>query len=100
MFKSSDTMKVLLVALMAISISAKAQLSCTSKVTTTFSFTGGVQTWTVPAGITSITIKTRGATGGLAPSTANSAGGGAIMEADYTVTPGQVVTIMPEGQVD
>jgi hypothetical protein len=91
-------MKLLLVALMAISISAKAQLSCTGKITAPlFNFTGGVQTFTVPAGVTTITIKTRGATGGLAPSSGNSAGGGAIMEADYTVTPGQVVTILVGG---
>ena len=90
-------MKILLLMLMAISISAKAQLSCASKITTTLNFTGGVQTFTVPAGITSITIKTRGATGGLAPSTGNFAGGGAIMEADYTVAPGQIVTILVGG---
>jgi hypothetical protein len=91
-------MKILLLAMLAISISAKAQLSCASKVTVNFNYTGGVQTWTVPVGITSITIKTQGASGGLAPSTANSAGGGAVIEADYTVIPGQVVTILVGGR--
>ena len=91
-------MKVLLLAMLAISISAEAQLSCASKVTVNFSFTGGVQTWTVPTGITSITIKTTGATGGLASAATNSAGSGAIIEADYTVVPGQVVTILVGGR--
>ena len=91
-------MKILLLAMLAISISAKAQLSCASKVTVNFNYTGSVQTWTVPVGITSITVKTRGASGGLASATANSAGSGAVIEADYTVVPGQVVTILVGGR--
>ena len=74
-----------------------AQLSCAGKTTVNFNFTGAAQTFTVPAGVTTITIKTRGATGGLASATANSAGGGAIIEGDYAVTPGQVVTILVGG---
>ena len=49
------------------------------------------------AGVTTITIKTRGATGGLASASANSAGGGAVIEADYAVSAGQVVTILVGG---
>jgi hypothetical protein len=91
-------MKYFLPVLLLLSLSVKAQLSCSGKITFNFSFTGGIQTWTVPAGITSITIKTQGASGGLAPGFANMAGGGAIMEADYTVSPGQVVTILVGGR--
>lgn len=79
-------------------LSGHSQLSCSGKVSFNFSFTGGVQTWTVPAGITSITIKTQGASGGLASSATNSAGGGAVIEADYAVVPGQVVTILVGGR--
>ena len=74
-----------------------AQLSCSGFTTTTFNFTGGVQTFTVPAGVTSIRIKTTGANGGLASATANSAGGGAIIEGQYSVTPGALVTILVGG---
>lgn len=98
LFINSITMKILIPALLFLSISAKAQLSCASKITVNFNFTGGVQTWAVPAGVTIITIKTRGATGGLAPTPANSAGGGAVMEADYTVVAGQIVTILVGGR--
>ena len=35
----------------------------------TFGYTGGQQTWTVPAGVTSITVKAWGAQGGGAPAT-------------------------------
>ncbi len=75
----------------------KAQLSCTGLLTQTFNYTGGVQTWTIPSDVTTITIKTRGASGGLAPSSANNAGGGAIMEAEYNVTGGSTVTILVGG---
>jgi len=75
----------------------EAQLSCSGLITQTFNYTGGVQTWTIPSDVTSITIKTRGASGGLAPSASNNAGGGAIMEATYNVTGGTVVTILVGG---
>ncbi len=59
-------------------------------VTQTFSYTGAVQTFTVPAGVTSIDIDTRGAQGG-----GNGGGGrGARMNATYSVTPGQVLNIV------
>ena len=77
--------------------SAIAQLSCTGFTQAPFNFTGGVQTFTVPAGVTSIRIKTTGASGGLASATANSAGGGATIEGEYTVTPGALVTILVGG---
>lgn len=83
---------------LVLTLSGHSQLSCSGKVSFNFSFTGGVQTWTVPAGITSITIKTQGASGGLASSAVNSAGGGAVIEADYTVVPGQLVTILVGGR--
>lgn len=91
-------MRTFLFLLLLVSLSAKGQLSCAGKITVNFSFTGGVQTWTVPSGITTITIKTMGASGGLAPGAANNAGGGAVIEADYTVIPGQVVTILVGGR--
>lgn len=50
----------------------------------TFNYTGSVQTFTVPPGITSITIDAKGAQGG------NSNGGkGARMIGTFTVTPGE-----------
>jgi hypothetical protein len=76
---------------------AYAQLSCTGFTSATFNFTGAPQTWTVPAGVTSIIIKAKGASGGLCPSTGFSAGGGAIIEGEYTVTPGSTVTILVAG---
>ncbi len=60
--------------------------------TQTFNFTGTPQTFTVPAGVTSITIDALGAQGG---GSFNGAGGlGARMNATYAVTPGQVLTII------
>jgi hypothetical protein len=75
-----------------------AQLSCTGFTTATFNFTGAAQTWVVPAGVTSIRIKTQGASGGLASLTANTAGGGAVIEGEYVVTPGSTITILVGGR--
>ena len=60
--------------------------------TATFNYTGGVQTWTVPAGACTITIDAYGAQGGDNPGW--SGGLGARMKGDFTVTPGQVLTII------
>ncbi len=63
--------------------------------TSTFIYTGSVQTWTVPAGVTSIIIDAQGAAGGAAipdygPSTP---GNGGRVQATLTVVPGQVLNI-------
>lgn len=65
--------------------------SVTSWAQTTFNYTGTVQTYTVPAGITSINISASGAQGG-----GEGAGGGmgATMSGDFVVTPGQVLTVI------
>jgi gliding motility-associated-like protein len=59
--------------------------------TTTFSYSGGVQSWTVPAGIYQISISGAGAQGG------NSGGLGALIQGDFAVTPGQVLNILVGG---
>lgn len=59
---------------------------------TTFSYTGAVQTYTVPIGVTSIRIEAKGAGGG---SGSGGPGGlGACMAGTFTVTPGQVLTVV------
>ena len=57
--------------------------------------TGNIQTWTVPADITSINITALGAQGG---SNANYSGGcGAQNKGDFTVSPGEVLHILVGG---
>lgn len=58
---------------------------------TTFNYTGTIQTYTVPAGITSINIVAEGAQGG---GYVNGGGLGAVMDGDYAVTPGQVLNVV------
>jgi hypothetical protein len=84
--------------LLFINNNSKAQLSCSGLTSVSFSYTGAAQTWVVPAGITSIRIKTKGGDGGAASATSNSSGGGAIIEGEYTVTPGATVTILVGGK--
>jgi len=64
---------------------------------TTFDYTGGLQTYTVPIGVTSIEISSTGAIGG------NETGGGAVVSAPgngaqmigtFTVAPGEVLTLL------
>jgi len=63
--------------------------------THTFSYTGAVQTWTVPAGITSVSVDMSGAEGGAAVSnpSQNLGGKGGRVQTTLSVTPGQLLYI-------
>ncbi|NCY26838.1 MAG: hypothetical protein EBX37_19015, partial [Alphaproteobacteria bacterium] len=64
--------------------------------TNTFNFTGSVQTWTVPSGVTSITVDARGASGGNITNYGN-AGRGGRLQTTLSVTPGQTLNIYVGG---
>ena len=67
-------------------------------VTTTFNYTGSLQTFTVPSGITTINIDARGAQGGSVTIACAATGGiGARMVVDIEITPGEVITILVGG---
>ena len=58
--------------------------------TLTFNYTGAVQTYTIPVGVTSVTISAAGAQGG-----GNTGGGlGASMAGVFTVTPGETLYLV------
>ncbi|HEX2901369.1 MAG TPA: hypothetical protein VHS96_16765, partial [Bacteroidia bacterium] len=59
---------------------------------TTFNYTGSIQTYTVPIGVTSITIDASGAQGG--GSNGGAGGLGARMTGTFAVSPGQVLSIV------
>ena len=62
-----------------------------------FFFTGADQTYTVPAGVTSLLVKAWGAAGGSADrytGTYGRGGSGAFVSATLSVTPGEVLTII------
>lgn len=63
---------------------------------TTFNYTGSVQTYTVPPGVTEINIEAYGAQGA---DHGNSSGGlGGLMSGDLSVTPGEILFIYVGGQ--
>jgi len=63
--------------------------------TTTLDYTGSLQQFIVPVGVTSIHIDVRGAQGGSVTTSCPATGGmGARMEGDFTVTPGETLTVM------
>ena len=71
------------------------QVSFITAIQTDFSYTGGMQTFTVPAGITGVTIEAWGAQGG----SGNAAGGlGGYASGYIAVTPGQDLYIFVGGQ--
>ncbi|MBK9486927.1 MAG: hypothetical protein IPO01_17615 [Chitinophagaceae bacterium] len=80
-------------------------LTVVTPTTTTFNFTGGAQTFTVPAGVTSINFTALGAEGGAGANGTNNGGtvaggaGGKGSRATGTlaVTPGQVLNIFVGG---
>ncbi|MER2999332.1 SprB repeat-containing protein, partial [Pontibacter populi] len=53
-----------------------------------FEYTGSIVNWTVPAGVTYISIEASGAQGG------NNGGKGAKMKGNFTVTPGETLKIL------
>jgi len=71
------------------------------QITQTYNYTGGVQTFVVPSGITSITVDARGAAGGnsyyAGSTTAHIGGLGGRVQADIPVTPGQTLYIYVGG---
>lgn len=66
--------------------------------TATFSYTGGVQTFTVPQGITSLNITCYGASGASGVGAGAGTGGlGAMSTGNLAVTPGQTINIFVGG---
>lgn len=62
---------------------------------TTFNYTGSLQSYTVPAGVSSVMIDATGAKGGVGTATdVGVAGQGARMIGDFLVTPGQVLKVL------
>ncbi|MEM1322340.1 MAG: glycine-rich protein [Bacteroidota bacterium] len=68
----------------------------TEEISDTFDFTGNLQTFTVPEGVTSICIDAQGAAGGDAISTTGGQGG--RVKASINVTPGEVLNLYIGGQ--
>jgi hypothetical protein len=60
---------------------------------TTFSYTGGEQTYTVPAGVSGLSVTAIGARGGGPVSCCLAAGRGAVVSGVVSVTPGQVLYV-------
>jgi Glycine rich protein len=71
-------------------VSANPTPDCTAGTTCTitFSYTGDYYSWTVPNGVTSITVDASGASGGANWSTGVSPGKGGRVQATVTTTPG------------
>jgi len=66
--------------------------NCVTGGSATFSFTGSIVTWTVPANVCNVTFDVRGAQGGMG----NAGGGGlgARIVGEFAVTPGDVYQIL------
>src|SRR6476661_3547772 len=70
----------------------------TTTVNQTFTYTGGVQTYTVPANIYSLTVTVNGAQGGAAAGNVYAGGLGGRAVGTIAVTPGEVLSIYVGGQ--
>lgn len=60
----------------------------------TFNYSGTIDSWIVPPGITSVTIEARGAQGGYNTSSTTTSGLGASMIGTFAVTPGTQLNIL------
>ncbi|MGG1664091.1 hypothetical protein [Brevibacillus sp. NRS-1366] len=66
--------------------------------TQTFSYTGGLQSFTVPPCVASLTIRAIGARGGSSTGPGGeSAGRGTAIQGDFPVTPGEELNILVGG---
>ncbi|MBI4833967.1 MAG: hypothetical protein HY811_04000 [Planctomycetes bacterium] len=63
----------------------------------TYNYTGGQQSWVVPAGVISITVDAKGARGGFGWQDDTSGGNGARVQTTIAVTPGQTLYIYVGG---
>ena len=92
-FDRASMSLLILFLLSALTFQSQAQ---SGSVTTTqsFSYTGQIVTYTVPTGVTSLTIEARGAEGGDVVNRRATAGKGAILAASVIVTPGQSLSIL------
>jgi hypothetical protein len=68
-----------------------ANSTCVAAVTDTFLYSGAMQTYVVPAGVTTVTIETWGAQGGA--NWVNNVNFGGYSKADFPVTPGETLYI-------
>lgn len=86
--------------LLAISCLLTGLIAFAQPVTVTYNYTGSVQTFTVPGCVTSLTIETRGAQGGAVTgqSPFPQGGLGATMIGDFTVAPGDVLSLVVGGR--
>jgi len=73
-------------------ISGAASSSGGNPQSVTLNYTGSIVTWTVPAGVSSITVTAKGASGGY--SAGGTAGKGATMIGTFTVSPANVLSIL------
>ncbi|MCR9245877.1 MAG: PKD domain-containing protein [bacterium] len=69
---------------------------CSTPVTRSFSHTGGLQTWTAPAGVDEVTITARGARGGASHS-GNPGGRGARLTATVPIPAGATLVVLVGG---
>ncbi|MDQ3111204.1 MAG: HYR domain-containing protein [Bacteroidota bacterium] len=70
--------------------------SCAAPINDTFFYTGAMQTYVVPAGVTTLTLQTWGAQGGA--NWVNNVNYGGYTKADFAVTPGETLYIFAGGQ--
>lgn len=87
----------------ALAAVAWAAASAALGATANFAYTGAAQTWTVPAGVTQVTLDLRGAQGGASYVSATGlrqedGGLGGQTQGSLTVTPGQVLHLYVGGQ--
>jgi hypothetical protein len=66
--------------------------SLVAQTTQTFPYTGTIQTYTVPAGVTAVTIVAKGAQGG--GNISGPGGKGASVQGDFAVNPGDVLRVL------
>jgi len=72
--------------------------NCSQTGTMTFNYSGSVSNWTIPSGITTLTIVTSGAAGGPSSTGGVIGGNGATITGTISVTPGDVLGIAVGGQ--
>ncbi len=77
---------------LSFSLSSNTQAQCSPD---TINYSGSFDIWTVPTGVTDITIEAHGAAGGYKSGSGGGNGGrGAVITGDFSVTPGDTIKLL------
>jgi len=89
---------IIFLAIISLVLYTLAPISMAESAAATYQYTGSVQKWVVPAGVSKIKIEAWGAQGGTIPNNSNTGGLGGYVSGEQVVSAGQILYVYVGGQ--